>query len=258
MRLGKVLALILAAVAATGFAQKPLPTESASFTIAQGQKNVGKTSYSIENNGGRYTIRSHGNIDISQLNYAFSNTATVTQKLNIAAEQLSGKVNGAAATFSVTPDPARSAFRLNISANGQVTNNSVQRNAYTIFFPDFDASAYVVLLSIAEANPNAPFWALIPKQNGILSPVQFVPDADAKGTLNNQALQVKHHLLTIGSVTSDVYSGADGQLLEVDIPEQGFAIIRDGFALEAPQKAPAPPQPAPDSSPQDAPQTQPQ
>ena len=259
MRLAFFIEILISAIsAAPALAQNSLSAESVDFTIAQGQKNVGKTSYTIRPNGNRYTVLSHGGIKISQLEYGFSNTETLTQRLNIASEQLSGKVNGAAANFAVTPDPPNSKFNLDISANGQASSNSVQRNAFTVFFPDFDASAYLVLLRLSAQNPNAPFWALIPKQNGILSPATLAPDADVKGTLNNNPIDVKHHELTIGSVTSDVYSTADNQLLEVDIFDQGFAIIRNGFQLQAPQKAPAPPQPAPDSTPQSDPQAQPQ
>jgi hypothetical protein len=257
MRFVSRIAIVVFAAAVPAFPQASLPAGSASFIIAQGQHNVGKTSYTITPNGARYSILSHGNLKISQLDYAFSNSETLTQRLNIASEKLSGKVNGSAATFAVTPDPGNSLFKLDISANGQAASNTVQRNAFTVFFPDFDASSYVVLLQLAAQNPNAPFWALIPKQNGLLAPATFAPDPDVNGTLNNAPVTVKHHELTIGSVSSDVYSTPDNQLLEVDIAGDGFSIVRDGFTLQAPQKAPAPPPAAP-ADPQADPQTQPQ
>jgi hypothetical protein len=64
-------------------------------------------------------------------------------------------------------------------------------------------------------------------------------------TFNTATAPLRHYTLTIGSVTSDVYATSKGDVLEVDIPSQGFAVVRDQFQLQPPASPAANPQPAP-------------
>jgi hypothetical protein len=222
-------------------ALQPAP---AHFTIHQGEQSVGTATYDIRPDNGGYRVTSHGNLHVTNLAYAFSKTERLDQNLEIVSENLSGTVNGSAVTVDAHPDSNK--FNLNISANGQAYQNSLDRHPQTVFFPDFDLSSYEVLLRITGAHAGSPQpWALIPKQTGILMNLQLAKQPDMKGTLNGASTAVRHYTLTIGSVSSEVFATKDGRVLEVDVPSQGFAIVRDQFQLQPPAEpgaAPAQPQ----------------
>lgn len=219
-----------------------LQPESARFSVHQGSQSVGTANYQIQPEAGGYRVTAHGNLKLEKLAYAFSKTERLDQNLAIVSENLSGTVNGSAVNVAVHTGPDK--FILDISANGQSYNNSLDRHPQTIFFPDFDLSSYAVLVRIAGGQPGGPQpWALIPKQTGLLMNAKFETQPSLKGTLDGSSIAIDHHVLTIGSVTSDVYSAPDGRVMEVDIPSQGFAIVRDQFQLQPPANPGAGPPP---------------
>ena len=100
-------------------------------------------------------------------------------------------------------------------------------------------SSYDILLNLAARHPGTPISALIPKQTGILSTATLAPQADVQGTLNGKALTLHHSSLTIGSVVSELYYDSRNRILEVDIPSQTFAVVRENFQLQPPPPPPA-------------------
>jgi hypothetical protein len=53
---------------------------------------------------------------------------------------------------------------------------------------------------------------------------------------------VVHHLVaTIAGAKTDLFSGPANQLLQAELPQQGFALVRKGFVLTPPAKPGAPP-----------------
>ncbi len=241
-------ALLLASVS---FAQSQgLQPGSAHFTIHQGEQSVGTCSFEILQNNQGYRISSHGNLKMQNLNYAFSKTENLDPAMELADENLSGTINGSAVTFAVHPDGNK--FAIDISADGQSYKNSLERHPQTIFFPDFDPSSYEVLQHLIEQTSGVQAWALIPKQTGLLMNVNLEDKGTLQGTWNGASIRVHHRTLTIGSVSSEVYGDGKGEVMEVDIPSQGFVMVRDQFQLQPPPKpdqAPPPQQNEP-SNPQ--------
>ncbi len=251
-KIGNTLVTSALLLAAVSFAQgQGLQPGSAHFTIHQGEQPVGTCSFEIHQDSQGYRIRSHGNVKMQDLSYAFSKTEHLDPAMEIADETLSGTVNGSAVTFAVHPDGNK--FAIDISADGQSYKNSLDRHPQTIFFPDFDPSSYEVLQHFIEQQASGvQAWALIPKQTGLLMNVKLEDKGTLQGTLNGTSLKVHHRTLTIGSVSSDVYGDNQGELMEVDIPSQGFVMVRDQFQLQPPPKpdqAPPPQQDQP-SNPQ--------
>ena len=118
-----------------------------------------------------------------------------------------------------------------------------------VFLPDFDPGALDTLLAIAVTQNNRGLWAIIPKQSGAqpgtVVAIQLATYADEKGTLNGKPIEVHHLVATIAGAKSDLFSGPGNQLLQAELPQQGFALIRNGFVLTPPAKAGAPPVPPP-------------
>jgi hypothetical protein len=133
---------------------------------------------------------------------------------------------------------------LNTSANGRSTTTRLDPHPAAVFLPDFDPGALETVLTLAAARNNAGLWAIIPKQAGSIQPIQLATYADEKGTMDGKPVLVHHLVATIAGVKTDLFSGPENQLLQAELPEQGFAIVRKGFVLTPPAKPGAPPTPS--------------
>jgi hypothetical protein len=134
--------------------------------------------------------------------------------------------------------------------------------------PDLDASGYTLLTQIGLENPQIS-WILIPKENGLLVPSVYKRDENVRGRLDGRDIDVKHMTVTVSAqnaVSVELFYTPEGRLLEADLPEQNFYVVRDGFKLInrpkfAPPRSPegnAPPPSGPPqySNPQGAPPPQ--
>ena len=241
-RLKLSLPLLVLLVAQMTNGQTALPVDQGKFTVNEGSRGVGRTEFSIQivkqgpvPTPGTYSVVSHGSIEIPSTKYSFSLSGSLDRNLAVLSENLNGVINGSAATFNVRTDDSN--FAIDISANGRTYQNSITRSAQTVFFPDFDMAAYDILLSLVAAHPSAPFSALIPKQMGILSSATFARQSDVPATWNSSTLNVHHSSLTIGSVTNELYYSGN-KILELDVPSQTFAIVRENFQLQQPPPPP--------------------
>lgn len=256
--------LCAAALTTAAFAQTAaLNPGTAGYTIQQDGKKLGASTYTIQNAPNKYVITSNGKMTVGKFSYAFSNTQKLDTALNLFADQLSGVVNGKAVSFNLKTDPTGHQFQLDISANGQQKNNTVDRNQNSVLLTDLDPAAYMLLTQVALRAP-AHSWVLIPKENGFLVPVTFSPQPDTTGAFNGQNITVKYTSAAVSSqnaITIELFYSPDGQLLEADLPQQNFYVIRDGFRLTKRPTPPAPPHgqaPPPQSQNQDQQQGQPQ
>jgi hypothetical protein len=244
MKTSLILGMLLGFTTLSLAAQTNPLTDSAHFTINQGNHPVGRSDFSIQplkqgaiSTPAAYTVTSHGTLTLPKTTYSFSENGSLDQDLAILTEDLNGIVNGSAVTFAVTSKGAN--FAIDISANGRNYKNSLSRPAQTAFFPDFDLASYEILLDLATGHPGAPISALIPKQTGILSSATLAPQADVQATSNGRSMTVHHTSLTIGSVVSELYYDNSDRIFEVDIPSQTFAIVRENFQLQQPPPPPA-------------------
>jgi hypothetical protein len=113
-----------------------------------------------------------------------------------------------------------------------------------VFLPDFDPGALETLLALAVQQNNRDLWVIIPKNAGSIEPVELATYPDQEGTLNGKPIAVHHLLATIAGAGTDLFSGPDNQLLQAELPMEGFALVRKGFVLTPPKK-PIVPQAAP-------------
>jgi hypothetical protein len=161
--------------------------------------------------------------------------------------QLSAAVNGTAVNVSAAPDekPGSVQIVLTTSANGKTTTTPLPAHAGSVFLPDFDPGAFETLLALAVERNSRDLWAIIPKRAGFIEPIRLATHADEQGTLDGQPIVVHHLVVTIAGSDTELFSGPENQLLQAELPEKGFALVRNGFLLTPPAKAGAPPaQPA--------------
>ena len=237
-----LLALVLLAVPAGALAQ------SGSFAISQNGKPVGTASYSFTPRPNGYDSTSIVRVEMQGLAYALSKTEELSPSNSLLHVQLSALINNSAVNVVAKPDTTQ--LLLNISANGRSLTTRLDAHNLAVFLPDFDPGALETLLALAASSNNRDLWAIIPKQAGSIAPIQLATLPDEQGTVNGSPIAVHHLVATISGASTDLFAGPENQLLQAELPQQGFALVRNGFVLTPPSKPlAAPDPPAPNSNP---------
>jgi hypothetical protein len=217
--------------------------QSGSFTIAQHGKAVGTATFNFASTPHGYSSNSVVRIAMQGLNYSLSKSESLSAANRLRHVQVSAILNSAAVNITAAPDAAQ--YLLNISANGKSSTTRLALHPGTVFLPDFDPGALETLLALAVTRNNAGLWAILPKKSGdqvgSIVPVQLATYADEQGTLDSKAITVHHLVATIASAKTELFSGPNNQLLQAELPQQGFALVRQGFVLTPPAKPGAPP-----------------
>lgn len=233
-------ALLAALIASTPAAS----AQSASFVVSQHGIAVGRAGFSFTANPSGYDSTALVIINMKGLDYSLSKTETLSPANHLRHVQLSAAVNGSAVDVTAAPDanPGQTpTLLLNISANGHTTTTRLPAHSAAVFLPDFDPGALETLLALAVARNNRNLWAIIPKKEGSVVPILLATYADEKGTLDGKPVVVHHLVATIADKETDLFSGPENQLLQAELPQLGFALIRNGFILTPPAKPGAPP-----------------
>lgn len=231
--LAALLALVPAALAQSG-----------SFIVSQHGQPVGTASFNFASSPTGYESTSLVRVAMQGLNYTLSKTERLSPANHLRHVQLSATVNGSAVSVIAAPEPKTGvpqALLVNISANGRASTTSLAPHAAAVFLPDFDPGALETLLALAVARNNRDLWAIIPKQAGSVAPIQLATYADEHGTLDGKPVVVHHLVATIAGDSTDLFSGPENQLLQAELPQQGFVLVRKGFVLTPPAKPGAPP-----------------
>jgi hypothetical protein len=226
--------------------------QSGSFIIAQHGHSVGTATVTFTANPNGYDTTTVVRVAMQGLNYNLSKSEKLTSANAIQHVQLSATVNGSAVNITAAPDALQ--LLLNISANGRSNTTRLVQHGAAVFLPDFDPGALDTLLALAVTHNNAGLWAVIPKGAGTIAPIQLATYADEQGTIDGKPVAVHHLKATISGEVTDIFSGPKNQLLQAELPEQGFALIRNGFILTPPTKPGAPPAAQPTAPPAPAPQ----
>jgi hypothetical protein len=232
--------------------------QSCSFIVAQNGKPVGTANVTFSANPNGYDTTSVVRVAMQGLNYNFSKTEQLSSANHLRHVQLSATVNNSAVNLTAAPDtpPNAAQILLNVSANGRSSTTHLAAHPGAVFLPDFDPGAFDTLLAVAVTQNNRDLWAILPKKSGVqdasVVPVQLATYADENGTLDGKPITVHHLTATIAGAKSELFSGPANQLLQAELPQQGFALVRKGFVLTPPAKPGAPP-----AVPQAAPQPQP-
>ena len=229
-----LVAVLLAMAAVPAFAQP------GSFIIAQHGQPVGTANFNFVSTPHGYSSTSVVRIAVQGLDYALSKTELLSPANHLRHVQLSATVNSSAVNVTAAPDAAQ--FLLNISANGRSSTTRLPLQPAAVFLPDFDPGALETLLALAVTPNNSGLWAIIPKQAGSITPIQLATYADEQGALDSKPIPVHHLVATIAGATTDLFSGPENQLLQAELPQQGFALVRKGFVLTPPAKPGAPPE----------------
>jgi hypothetical protein len=242
------LALIAAVLPLSAPGQPGAPTnrssfvgsEAASFQVALNGHAVGTASFQFTATPQGYDSTSLVRVGIEGLSYELSKTESLSSANQLSHVQLSAIVNGEAVSVVAAPDSAQ--FLLDISASGKSTTTRLAAHPGAVFLPDFDPGALESLLALAVTRNNRDLWVILPKNAGSIEPVQLATYPDQQGTLDGKSVTVHHLVATIAGANTDLFSGPENQLLQAELPQAGFALIRKGFVLKPPTKPIIPPE----------------
>lgn len=227
----------------------PAGAQAGSFIVAQHGKPVGTADFNFTTTPHGYGSTSVVRIAMQGLNYALSKTESLSAANHLRHVQISATVNSSAVNLTAAPDTAQ--FLLNVSANGRSSTTRLTLHRATVFLADFDPGALETLLALGIAQNNRDLWAIIPKQTtgpdgsvqaGSIQPVVLATYADEQGTLSGKAITVHHLVATMANSKTEIFSGPENQLLQAELPQQGFALVRNGFVLTPPARPSAPPE----------------
>jgi hypothetical protein len=221
----------------------PAEAQSTSFTVSQNGSPVGTASFNFAPKSDGYNSSSVVRVNMQGLSYSLSKTESLSQSRGLVHVQLSAIVNNSAVSVTAKPDGAE--LLINTSANGRSTTTRLDGHPFLVFLPDFDPGALETLLALAASHNSRDLWAIIPKQSGSVQAVKIATYPDEQGTLNSTPITVHHLVSTIAGAETNLFSGPENQLLQAELPQQGFALVRDGFVLTPSAKPHAPPPSAP-------------
>ena len=209
-------------------------SETGSFQVAQHGHMVGTASFQISAEPAGYDSTSLVRVSMDGLDYALSKNESLSSARQLEHAQLSATVNGEAVNVVAAPDSAQ--YLVNISASGHSSTTKLDSHPAAVLLPDFDPGALENLLALAAAQNNRDLWAILPKSTGSIEPVQLATYPDQEGTLDGKAITVHHLVATIAGADTDLFSGPENELMQAELPQEGFALIRDGFVLTPPAK----------------------
>jgi hypothetical protein len=217
--------------------------QAGSFEVSQLGHPVGTASFNFAATQDGYDSTSLVRVAMQGLDYALSKTETLSAANELKHVQLSAIVNGSAVNVTAAPDSAQ--LLMNVSANGHSSTTRLDAHSAAVFLPDFDPGALETLLALGVSRNSRDLWAILPKQSGSqlgsVAPVELATYADEQGTLDGKAITVHHLVATIAGTKTDLFSGPENQLLQAELPQEGFALVRKGFVLTPPAKPAAPP-----------------
>jgi len=213
--------------------------DAGSFTISQLGHQVGAAEFHLAPTPAGLDSTATVRVSMQGLEYALSKTEQLDSSSHIQHVLLSATVNGSAVNVTGKPDATN--FLLNISANGRGTTTRLAAHTASVFLPDFDPGSLQTLLTLAAAQNGRDLWAILPKQAGSIEAVHFATYADEHGILDGKSIAVHHLVATIAGAQTDLFAGPENQILQAELPQQGFSLIRKGFVLTPPKKPIAPP-----------------
>lgn len=216
----------------------PAGLETASFEIAQHGHGVGTASYSFRRTPHGFDSSSLVNVAMEGLDYALSKNEELSPVNELVHVQLNATVNGEAVNVVAKPDAAQ--FLMNISARGKSSTTRLDAHKGAIFMADFDPGALETLLALAAAQNNRGLWAILPKESGSIEPVQLATYPDQRGTLDGKQITVHHFVAKIAGANTDLFAGPRSELLQAELPQEGFALVRKGFVLSPSARPEAP------------------
>jgi len=206
-----------------------LGAETASFQLMYQGKAIGTAGYRLTATQAGVYSESNVKAMAQGLQYSISKSEQLTAAHVLLHADLSAVVNDQAVHVTATAN--ENGVQLKTSANGRTTTSNLAAHSASVLLPDFDAGALANLLLLAAIRNNQDLWVILPRGTGELRAVKLTAAANLQGTLDGKLLTVHHLTAEIAGATSELFMNDQNQLLQAELPQRGFALVRTGFAL---------------------------
>jgi len=249
-------ALSLALVCTTTAA---LAADTNNFILLRDGKPIGKAYYSVDKGKGGYHCKAHFNYKLAAAISTNNSTSVDSSRGNVITEGeflydyktddsgnfLTGYFqNGVTQTItSFQMDKPRTTVTIGENQAGVSASRSLAMpGADYALMPDYDPSSVQMFLTTALAHPHADgkYTLIVPGLSGRGGTgyiyVAFKPTAaDASGSLDGKPIALKHYMLQYLKGSADLYTDADGNLMEADMATGTLTAnyVRVKFALPA-------------------------
>ena len=241
------LSLALASSAAAALAADPN-----SFVLVKDGKNDGKATYSIDTAKDGYHIKSRYEYHLTVAPSATSTTSFSTineaqfsndYKVDLNGNYISGYTQNATNQMitSFQPNKTRDIVTVNQIQGGMSGGGKplpLPRPDFLVA-PDYDPSALQILLTTSLAHPHAdskytfvvPGTGMGPKAANTIVYVSVQAQPDANGTLDGKPITLKHFQMNYAKGKADLFTDADGKLMQADMGTLATSYIRVKFVL---------------------------
>ncbi len=226
---------ILALIVLTAIPAAAQRFDEGKFALLNDGQQIGSASYQIDAAMMHRTVTADFSYTVSGVKIALHRVAKFDAQWEPLEETDAGTANATDIRYSIAPDAAKTRLNFEVSSAGQKFHADFALNPRTVALANFDPSGIQVLLNLMHTNPppNGKFWAFAPMGRGAVVAADFAAAPDAAAKFDGKPTTAKHSTLTLAGVTMDIYSTADGALLEANIPAQDVAYVRASFALAA-------------------------
>jgi hypothetical protein len=222
--------------------------QNAAFTLLQGDKPVGKDTYTLAKAKNGFKLSSRYSYHLNGTEFSFQNDL----KFNDAYGYLEGGSNNNATQshLSFAPNKPQTDLTITTLQAGIMDSHHLAVKPGFVLLPVYDPGAAQVMLLLATTHPSADnLYSIVvpssasapPSADG--SPVQgtagnFAYDAlwtkspDTTGTLDGKPTPVHAYTLKTGNNTWIFYAADDNTLLQCDVSMLHASYIRNGFKLD--------------------------
>lgn len=208
------------------------------FSLSQHGQPVGEASCRVAPAAGGSTSTAIVHVSLNGLSYTLSTEVELNRLQQLTAAEVNGTVNGSAVQLSLTNRAPTLA--LTQRANGRTSQTTLAGHANLVLLTDFDPCALEQVIRLEAAAGGRDLWVFVPHQAGSVVAAQMATLADESGTLDGKQITVHHLQLTVETQKTELFTDAQGRLLQAELAQPGFAAVRTGFVLTPPGKAQAP------------------
>jgi len=219
-----------------------LPTfaadKEAKFKITMNDKAVGRTSFTLKQNGDKYQLNSHGDYvapasgDDPPMSGDYRRTSTLTSNYDLIQDATTNEVGTNRLTIYIAPSGGKLAIGAGGQGGGSSSNLQLDLHPNTAIVPNFDAAAVEILVRMHAKLPDAKMWAVIPSANVEL-PVAVTTAGTADGTFGGSPVTLTHYVLKFPKLVIEAYTDPSLNLMKANFPEQHAAFTREGFQMPA-------------------------
>jgi len=238
LRMGSVLPAALGVLLVSIAGVAPAGAAPVRYGLSQHGQPVGSAVCHVEEHNGGSTATALVRLTMDGLRYTLSTEVERDAQQQLNAATLSGTVNDDAVQMNLTNQPPT--LTVQVRAGSGSTTNTLDGHARLVLLADFDPCALEQLLALEAAGGSRDLWAFVPHQNGSVEAVQISTLRDEAGVLDGKPVVVHHLQLTVAGASTELFTDEGGHLLQAELPQPGFAAVRESFTLTPPQK-PAPP-----------------